>query len=98
MLVAAVARSRDQANSIGLLLVFVLGILGGCFNPDTAPFRGEGFMAKVSYYMPQAQAMNAFHTLMILNGTLADTLPFVGYLLAVSLFFFLVAIWRFKYE
>jgi ABC-2 type transport system permease protein len=98
MLVAAVARSRDQANSIGLLMVFVLGILGGCFNPDTAPFRGEGFMAKVSYYMPQAQAMNAFHTLMILNGTLVDTLPYVGYLLAVSLLFFIVAIWRFKYE
>lgn len=98
MLVAAFARSRDQANSIGLLLVFVLGILGGCFNPDTAPFRGEGFMATISFYMPQAQAMNAFHTLMILGGGFGDILPYVGYLLAVSLAFFVVAVWRFRYE
>jgi len=98
MLVAALARSRDQATSIGMLLIFVLGILGGCFNPDTAAFRGEGFMAKVSYYTPQAQAMIGYHTLVILKGTLADVLPYVGYLLGISLIFFLVAIWRFKFE
>ncbi len=98
MLVAALARSRDQATSIGMLLIFGLGILGGCFNPDTAFFRGEGFMAKVSYYTPQAQAMIGYHTLIILNGTLAEVLPYVGYLLAISLIFFLIAIWRFKFE
>lgn len=98
MLVAALARSRDQANSIGLLLIFVLGILAGCFNPDTAPFRGEGFMAMVSRYLPQAQAMIAYHTLMITDGTLADVLPYIGYLLALSLIFFFVAIWRFRFE
>jgi len=98
MLVAALARSRDQATSIGMLLIFVLGILAGNFNPDTAPFRGEGFMAMVSRYTPQAQAMIAYHTLMILNGTLADVLPYVGYMLALSLVFFLIAIWRLRFE
>jgi ABC-2 type transport system permease protein len=98
MLVAALARSRDQATSIGMLMVFVLGILGGCFNPDTAPFRGEGFMATLSYYTPQAQAMMGYHTLVILKGTLIDILPYLGYLLGVSLIFFLIAIWRFKFE
>jgi len=98
MLVAALARSRDQASSIGMLLIFVLGILGGCFNPDTAAFRGEGFMAKLSYYTPQAQAMIGYHTLVILKGTLVDILPYFGYLLAASLVFFLIAIWRFKFE
>ena len=98
MMVAALARSRDQATSIGMLLIFGLGILGGCFNPDTAFFRGEGFMAKISYYTPQAQAMNGYHTLIILQGALVDVLPYVGYLLAISLVFFLIAIWRFKFE
>jgi len=98
MLVAALARSRDQATSIGMLMIFVLGILGGCFNPDTAAFRGEGFMAKLSYYTPQAQAMMGYHTLVILKGALADVLPYVGYLLGISLIFFLIAIWRFKFE
>jgi ABC-type multidrug transport system permease subunit len=76
----------------------VLGILGGCFNPDTAAFRGEGFMAKLSYYTPQAQAMMGYHTLVILKGALTDVLPYVGYLLGISLIFFLIAIWRFKFE
>jgi ABC-2 type transport system permease protein len=98
MLVAALARSRDQATSIGMLLIFGLGILGGCFNPDTAFFRGEGLMAKVSYFTPQAQAMIGYHTLIILNGTLTEVLPYVGYLFALSLIFFLIAIWRFKFE
>jgi ABC-2 type transport system permease protein len=98
MLVSALARSRDQATSIGMLLIFVLGILAGNFNPDTAPFRGEGFMAKVSFYTPQAQSMIAYHTLMITHGTLVDVLPYVGYLLVLSLGFFLIAIWRFRFE
>ena len=49
-------------------------------------------MATVSYYTPQAQAMIAYHTLVILNGSLADVLPYVGYLFLISLAFFLVAI------
>jgi len=98
MLVAALARSRDQANSIGMLLIFVLGILAGNFNPDTAPFRGEGFMAIVSRYIPQAQAMIGYHTLMILEGTVVDILPYVGYLFLLSLIFFSIAIWRFRFE
>jgi ABC-type multidrug transport system permease subunit len=98
MLVAVLARTRDQAVAIGMLLIFVGGILAGCFNPNTAPFRGEGFIAQVSYYTPQAQAMIAYHTLIILQGSLVQVLPYVGYLLALSLIFFLIASWRFKYE
>jgi ABC-2 type transport system permease protein len=98
MLVAALAKSRDQATSIGMMMIFVLGILGGCFNPDTAAFRGEGFIAKISYYTPQAQAMMGYHTMVILKGTLADVLPYVGYLLGISVIFFLVALWRFRFE
>ena len=55
-------------------------------------------MATLSYYTPQAQAMMGYHAIIILNGTLADVLPYVGYLLGISLIFFLVAIWRFKFE
>ena len=98
MLVAALARSRDQATSVGMLLIFGLGILGGCFTPDNAFFRGEGFMATVSYYTPQAQAMMGYHAVVILQGALVDVLPYVGYLLGISLIFFLIAIWRFKFE
>ena len=55
-------------------------------------------MAKLSYYTPQAQAMIGYHTLVILKGDLVDVLPYVGYLLGISSIFFLIAIWRFKFE
>jgi ABC-type multidrug transport system permease subunit len=98
MLVAALSRSIDQAGSISLLLIFVLGFLGGSFSPQVAFCRGEGFMAFLSRYTPQAQATIAYHTMLLQNGGLIDILPQIVYLLGLSLVFFLIAIWRFKFE
>jgi ABC-2 type transport system permease protein len=98
MLVAALSRSIDQAGSISLLLIFVLGFLGGSFSPQVAFYRGEGFMAFLSRYTPQAQATIAYHTMLLQNGGLIDILPQIVYLLGLSLVFFLIAIWRFKFE
>ena len=98
MLIAALARSIDQAGSIGMLLVFVLGALGGGFDPINALFRGDGFMATLSRLTPQAQAVMGFQSLLIQKGGLVDILPNFAYLVALSLVFFLVAIWRFRFE
>lgn len=98
MLIAAVARSIDQAGSIGLLLIFLLGFLGGGFSPTNPPYRGEGFLAILSRLTPQANAQMAYHTLIIQNGGVGDVLLNVGYLLALSLVFFVIAVWRFRFE
>jgi ABC-2 type transport system permease protein len=98
MLIAAVARSIDQAGSLGLLLIFLLGFLGGGFSPTNPPYRGEGFLAILSRLTPQANAQMAYHTLIIQNGGVGDVLLNVGYLLALSLVFFLIAVWRFRFE
>jgi ABC-2 type transport system permease protein len=98
MLVAAFSRTIEQAGSIGLLLIFLLGFLSGSFGPQMAPYRGEGFVATLSRFTPQAQAQLAYFNLMLQEGTLVDVLPYIGYLLGLSLVFFLVAIWRFKFD
>ena len=98
MLVAALAKSIEQAGSISLLLIFVLGIFSGAFSPQIAPYRGEGVMATLARLTPQAQATIAYHTLILQNGGVLDILPQLAYLLALSLLFFLIAIWRFKFE
>jgi ABC-2 type transport system permease protein len=98
LLVAATARSVDQAGSIGLLLVFVLGFLSGSFSPTAPLYKGEGFLALLSRLTPQAQAQIAYYTLLLQNGDLADVLPQISYMLGLSLLFFVIAIWRFRYE
>ncbi len=98
MAIAALARSTDQAGSISLLLIFVLGILSGSFNPAQAAYRGEGAMAVITRYLPQSQATMAYQSLILQNGGLVDVLPNIAFLLGLAVIFFLIAIWRFKFE
>jgi ABC-2 type transport system permease protein len=98
MLVASLAKSVEQAGSISLVLIFVLGFLSGSFAPQTAFYRGEGFMALLSRLTPQAQATIGYHTILLQGGGVVDILPQVVYLLGLSLVFFLIAIWRFRFE
>ena len=98
MMVAALAKSAEQAGSISLVLIFVLGFLSGSTSPQVAFYRGEGFMALLSRLTPQAQATIGYHTIMLQGGGVVDILPQVAYLLGLSLVFFLIAIWRFRFE
>jgi|SRR3990170_1233857 len=98
MLVAALSRSVEQAGSIGLLLIFVLGFLGGALDPINAVYRGEGVLATISRLTPQAQAQIAYYTVMLQDGGVADVWQPLAYMLGLSLVFFLVAVWRFRFE
>ena len=98
MMIAALAKSAEQAGSISLVLIFVLGFLSGSTSPQVAFYCGEGFMALLSRLTPQAQATIGYHTIMLQGGGVVDILPQVAYLLGLSLVFFLIAIWRFRFE
>ena len=98
MLVAATARSIDQATSIGLLIVFALGFLGGSLSPAAPLYRGEGVLAMISRYTPQAQAQLAYFGLLIQNAGLVEVLPFIAYMLGLSVVLFLLAVWRLRFE
>ncbi len=98
MLVATVSRSIGQAEAIGMLVVFALGFLSGSMSPVDPPYRGEGIMATITSLFPQSQAQMAYQSLMLQNGDVAAVLPNVLYLLGLSLVFFLIAVWRFKFE
>jgi len=100
MLVATLAKTPNQAANIGLVLGFVLAGIGGCMNPGlSAPItRSEGFMATLSKLTPHAHAVEGYYRLMAENGTLINVLPQMGILLAFGVVFFLIAVWRFKFE
>jgi len=99
MLVAGLAKTSKQANDVGMVLGFVLAGIGGCMHQGSAPItRSEGFMAVLAKLTPHAHAIEGYYRLMAENGTFMDVLPQMGILLAMAIVFFLIAVWRFKFE
>jgi ABC-2 type transport system permease protein len=99
MLVAALAKSSSQAASISLVLAFVLAGLGGAMAVTPEPlFRSGGFVGFLSNLTPHAHAVDAFYRIMAENQSFIQILPQVAILLAMSVAFYLIAVWRFKFE
>lgn len=98
MLLAALAHSPKQADSIGTILGFVLGGLGGCVAITPTPMtRTEGFMSVIARLTPHGHAVDAYYSLMAEKATLLGILPQLGILLAMGLAFFLIATWKFRF-
>ncbi len=100
VLVAALARSDRQADSIGMLLGFVLGALGGCFlfGSGVPLYKSGGMIEVISRLTPQANALMAYEKLINQNAGLVVVLPQVGILTGMALLFMLIATWRLKWE
>jgi ABC-2 type transport system permease protein len=99
MMVAALAKSASQANSIGMILAFVLAGLGGALPTTKEPLsRVGGFIGTISKITPHAYAVEGYYRVMAENSTFNQILPEVGILLAFGIVFFLIAVWRFRFE
>jgi ABC-2 type transport system permease protein len=98
VLVAALAKSSSQADSIGMILGFVLGSLSGCIGAQTPVTRLGGFISVISNLTPHGHALDAYYRIMAENGTFMDILPRMGILLGMGIVFFLIAVWRFRFE
>ncbi len=99
MLVAALSKTPQQADNIGTVLGFVLGGIGGCIAVTPTPLtRSEGFMGVLSKLTPHAHAVEGYYRLMGENATFVQVLPEIGILTAIGSVFFVIAVWRFKFE
>ena len=99
MMIAGLAKSAKQANSLGVILGLVLAAIGGCIPmAGITPYRAEGAVGILSRLTPQAHALEGYYRLMLEKGTLVTILPQLGILLVFGVVFILVATWRFKYE
>ena len=99
MLIAALARSANQAANTGVILGLVLAAIGGCISMSGEPvFRSTGFMGTLANLTPHAYALEGYYSLMAENATLVNVLPQMGIVLAFGVVFFLIAVRRFKFE
>ena len=95
MLVGALCRNSKQADQLGVILGFVLLVLGGSIFPL---FRSEGLMGTLSRLTPNAWAIEGYMGLVGDNWTLLQTVPNILAVLAFAVVFFGVAVWRFRFE
>ena len=98
MVVAAFARTAKQADNVGMILAFVFAGIGGAFPTWPPMFRSEGFIGVLSKFTPHAHALEAYYSVMAENAGFTQILPQLGFLLLMGSVFFLVAVWRFRFE
>ena len=98
MVVAAFAKTAKQADNVGMILAFVFAGIGGAFPTWPPMFRSEGFISVLSKFTPHAHALEGYYSVMAENAGLAQILPQLGFLLLMGIVFFLIAVWRFKFE
>jgi ABC-2 type transport system permease protein len=99
-LLAAVARTGKQADNLALLLGFVLAGIAGAIPVGTLrlAFRAEGLLGTLARLTPHGQALEGYFRIMADGAGVAEVLLPVAILLGMSVLFYAIAFWRFKFE
>ena len=95
LLVAALGRTEAQVNGLSVLLAITLSALGGMMVPS---FLMPGFMETLSQFTPHAWALAGYHDVIIRGLGLRDVMDEAGALFGFSALFFLLALWRFRFD
>jgi len=94
MLIASWAKSSSQADSTGTIIGFILAGIGGCI----VGFPDGSFMDKLSLITPHGHAVRGFYSLLNYGEGVIDILPQIGAVAGFAVIFFLIAMWRFRFE
>jgi ABC-2 type transport system permease protein len=78
-----------------VLLAVTLSALGGMMVPA---FVMPSAMRTLSLFTPHAWALSGYHDVIVRGLGIVQVLPETGILLAFAAVFFLVALWRFRFD
>jgi ABC-2 type transport system permease protein len=95
LLVAALGKTEAQVNGLSVLLAIALSALGGMMVPT---FIMPDLMKTLSLFTPHAWALAGFHDVIIRGLGVKQILPEVSVLLGFASFFFVLALWRFRFD
>jgi len=95
LLVGALARREDQVIVLCLVSMFIFSALGGAWFP--LDVTGKAF-STIGHFLPSAWAMDGFQNIIMRGLGFNSVLLPAGILLAYTLAFFGLALWRFKFE
>ena len=95
LMIGSLVDTSKKAANLGLILGFVLMVVGGCLFPT---YSMEGVVSILARLTPHAHAIMGYLKMMNEGGGLVAVLPNVGVLLGMAAAFFGVAVWRFRFE
>jgi ABC-2 type transport system permease protein len=106
MLLGSLARTSKQAGSMGTLLGFAFMFASGLTGLPISITGGvaeinrstEGFQYYLSQLTPHIHAYNGYFKLLLEGAGLADIWPNILILLGFGAVFFVLGLWRFRYE
>jgi ABC-2 type transport system permease protein len=95
LLVAALGKTEAQVNGLSVLLAITLSALGGMMVPT---FIMPNLMKTLSLFTPHAWALAGYHDIIIRGLGTKEVLTEVAILLGFASFFFVIALWRFRFD
>jgi ABC-2 type transport system permease protein len=93
LLIGVVAKSEDQVILFSMIAMFLFSALGGTWFPLEA---SSGAFASIGKLTPSSWAMTGIQNILIRGLGLGSVWMSVGILSAYALFFFVLAVWRFR--
>ena len=88
-------KTEGQASGLSIMLGMVMSLLGGCWYPIELFPEVVRTVVKV---LPTTWAMQGMLDILLRGQGVVGILPVAGVLLGFAAVFFMVGIWRFKYE
>lgn len=95
LMLASVSKTPEQAGGLAALLSVALAAIGGMFLPR---FAMPEFMQTLSLMTPHAWALEGFQDVIVRGLGVTAVLNEVAVLLLFALAFFLISLWRFRFD
>jgi ABC-2 type transport system permease protein len=95
LLVATIGKTEAQVNGLSVMLAITLSALGGMMVPA---FVMPDFMRKLAQFTPHAWALSGYHDVIVRGMGLWDVIAETGVLAGFAGAFFLLALWRFRFD
>lgn len=95
VVIAALARTEAQISGMGMLILWGMGLLGGCIAPA---FLLDRYLGPFPKLVPHYWANRAFDDLLIRGFGLPDVALELAVLLGFTVLFFAIGVWRFDFE
>ena len=94
-MLGTLVKTESQAMGLSIMLGMVMALLGGCWYPlELFP----EVVRNVVKVLPTTWSMQGLLDILLRGGGVTAILPEAGVLLAFALVFFVIGVWRFKYE
>jgi ABC-2 type transport system permease protein len=88
-------KTESQASGLSVMLGMVMALLGGCWYPiELFPQA----VRNIVVVLPTTWAMRGMLDILVRGQGVVGILPIAGILFGFAVVFFIIGIWRFKYE